>query len=86
MSGIAAGSEKSSAGVGGPVKIPLDCTVSPIAGFVWFLAIAVLKLCNEFSGIFKPPKQKGILPNDHTPEMQYSSQNKYYQGQISGKC
>ena len=28
VSGIAEGSEKSSAGVGGPVKIPLDCTVS----------------------------------------------------------
>ena len=27
MSGIAGGSEKSSAGVGGLVKIPLDCTV-----------------------------------------------------------
>ena len=28
VSGIAGGSEKSSAGVGGLVKIPLDCTVS----------------------------------------------------------
>ena len=64
----------------------LICDVSPIAGFVWFLAIAVLKLFNEFSGIFKPPKHKGILPNDHTSKMQYSSQNKYYQGQISEKC
>ena len=29
VSGIAGGSEKSSAGVGGLVKIPLDCTVVP---------------------------------------------------------
>ena len=30
MSGIAGGSEKSSAGVGGLVKIPLDCTVEAL--------------------------------------------------------
>ena len=33
MSGIAGGSEKSSAGVGGLVKIPLDCTVEALGLF-----------------------------------------------------
>ena len=34
VSGIAGGSEKSSAGVGGLVKIPLDCTVNHDPGMI----------------------------------------------------
>ena len=44
VSGIAGGSEKSSAGVGGLVKIPLDCTVLSYRGR-WFALQSVFSAC-----------------------------------------
>ena len=37
VSGIAGGSEKSSAGMGGLVKIPLDCTVYTLHFLIWIM-------------------------------------------------
>ena len=73
VSGIAGGSEKSSAGVGGLVKIPLDCTVYPLNST--FIIIIKLGLRGVYEFCFFDPKHALWVSLELVPTMNVLSEN-----------